>query len=146
MSGTMDKHPIEAHDSWETYQSRWGSEDESGAASDQAHRFLKNKHHHSNDHDLLRLEQKKEQEYWATKSRAESKKEAKAAKKKRKHKKKMTDLYNDPGIAFDTVHGLMVRDVLVTDCSCDSMCSTITHQYTPPLSPPRPRPNVDRCR
>lgn len=136
MSGTMDKHPVEARDSWETYQSRWGDEDESGASSDEVHRSLKNKHHHSNDHDLLRLDQKKEQEYWATMSHEESRKEAKAErKKKRKHTKKMKDLYNDPGIAFDTVHGLMVS---VSFCYPLFLClifSSPTHQYAPPFAP-----------
>jgi len=115
----LERHPVEALDSWETYLERFGqegeqSDGESAQGDDpSSRRFLKKKfHNHADDTpEMLRLERQKEDEYWENeKIRSEvSDKEMKKRKKYAKHhRKKMKKLYNNPGIAEDTVHGLMV--------------------------------------
>lgn len=99
----LEKHPIEALDSWTTHLQR--SENE----KDDNHRFLKHHHHHHDNQDLLMLEQQKETEYFDKQNMKLSRAEAKRLRKESKHRAEMKDLYKHPGIAEDTVHGLMVR-------------------------------------
>jgi hypothetical protein len=98
----LEKHPVEALDSWTTHLQR------SGKVTGDEHRFLKH-HHHNDKQDLLMLEQQKETEYFDKQNMRLSRAEAKRLRKESKHRAEMKDLYKHPGIAEDTVHGLMVR-------------------------------------
>jgi hypothetical protein len=98
----LEKHPVEALDSWKTHLQR------SGKVTGDEHRFLKH-HHHNDKQDLLMLEQQKETEYFDKQNMKLSRAEAKRLRKESKHRAEMKDLYKHPGIAEDTVHGLMVR-------------------------------------
>lgn len=114
----LERHPVEALDSWSTYLERSGQEDEqyggeSGQGDDPSRRFLKKKHHnHADDTpEMLRLERQGEDEYWEKEkmhSRVSNKEMKKRKKHEKHHREKMKKLYKNPGIAEDTVHGLMV--------------------------------------
>jgi hypothetical protein len=100
----MERHTVEADDSWETFRDRHGL----SLDNDQEHRGLK---HHSKHHedepeiDLVRMEQDQEDAYL---DKQEAQKEKKLRKAHKKHKKHMKRMYADPGIRRSTVHGMMI--------------------------------------
>ena len=109
---SMEKHTIEAADSWETFRRQRLSE----APSNDAHRQLKHHHKHNYDDDkysdgkgklptLAQMEHEIEEKYMRTQNeeREQSKKHA-----RKKHEKRMKELYTDPGIKESTVHGFMI--------------------------------------
>jgi Golgi nucleoside diphosphatase len=100
----MERHTVEAADSWETFRARYGLSSD----NDQEHRGLK--HHHQNYEDepgidLVRMEQDQEDAYL---EKQDAKKEKKLRKADRKHRKHMKRMYADPGIRHSTVHGMMI--------------------------------------
>ncbi|KAG7356578.1 GDA1/CD39 nucleoside phosphatase family protein [Nitzschia inconspicua] len=106
----MERHPIEAEESWRSFQEHQQKLEESS----QQRRYLKHHQKHleedlsldvDSNTDLLKLEQAKEKAYLfkVEKSAADNQRKAEKA-----HKKRMKELYTNSGIARDTVHGFMI--------------------------------------
>ena len=113
----MEKHYAEALDSWQTYLERSGSgsgKEETGGDR----RALKHSHnHHGEDQQqMLMLEHQKEVEFFQKQDVKMSRGEAKRLRKDQKHRAEVKELYIHPGIAETTVHGLMVRRFVCSDC------------------------------
>lgn len=116
---TMDKHALEDPDSWALHHDRLriggeGADDSTDAEPANPptnRRNLKHKAKHSeHDEDLApeELEKLKEAEYMAHEEKA-AKADAKQRKKqKKKRKKRLKEVYSDPGIQEETVHGMVI--------------------------------------
>ena len=99
----MERHAVEAFDSWETYKGR-NSASRENVASESGRRRLK--HHKDKDEiDLVQMEHDKEVAYLTNEKKAN---EATRFKAKKKHDKLLNKLYADPGIKQSTVHGFMI--------------------------------------
>ena len=94
----MQKHPVEEKDSWAMYLERQGV--------DSHRRQLKHHHHHKES--IEDLELAKEEEFWQEQDEKAYEAEKKRLKHKRKQEKRLKELWADPGIRHNTVHGLMI--------------------------------------
>jgi len=102
----MNRHPVEASDSWETFL-EMRSIDVGHAEVEGGARRLKH-HHHKKDADkvdLAEIEQKQKRAYL---KRSELTEEQAKLKANRKHEKLLREMYADPGIRHSTVHGMMI--------------------------------------
>jgi hypothetical protein len=100
----MERHAVEAADSWEAYTGRNVLATDNAEIGSGARRFLKHHHHHS-EIDLVRMEHEKEAAYLHKQKKVKKKTRLKA---ERKHEKHLNKLYADPGIGLSTVHGMMI--------------------------------------
>jgi hypothetical protein len=99
----MDRHEVEAADSWGAYVERNYLIPEAVLSESEEHRRLK--HHKHLGIDLVQFELDKEEAYLEKEERAGEKTKKRA---KHKHEKRLKELYADSGIRHSTVHGMMI--------------------------------------
>jgi carboxylesterase type B len=103
----MEKHPLEASDSWKVFLDKKDSKITSNGSIRRNLRH-EDSQERRNGQEMLMLEQEEEDAYWEKQQDKRSKEEAKRLRKEQKHIAKVKKLYRNPGIAETTVHGLMV--------------------------------------
>jgi hypothetical protein len=99
----MEKHPLEASDSWKVFLDRKVSRARSNTSIRRNLRHEDNQEKLNDQDILLTLEQEEERTYWEKQQEKRSKEEAKQLKKEQKHIAKVKKLYRNPGIADTTV-------------------------------------------
>ena len=121
-TGYDDKHPLEDKDSWKAFLSRehppihplQGADDTAGAENRRNLRRLSKsqKRHEDDDFDPIQLESiKTQQDLQRAKSRRHDELKRRD-KEEEKRKKRFEEVYRNPGIGKQSVHGLMVRFTL----------------------------------
>ena len=107
MAAPTEKHPVEDHDSWALHLERL---DEKADPTPAGRRNLKHRKKHNKDAvmDPEELERLREEEFMADQEQADVETGKTRKKQKMKRKKRMQELYSDPGIQEDTVHGMVI--------------------------------------
>jgi len=112
---SIQRHPLEARESWEEYSVRLGESIGQGHQST-SHRHLKHHHHQDGStkedddrrNEIYQLNKELDNEYMEQELEYKAKQAEKASKKLEKRKKNMKDMYDHSGIKESTVHGMMI--------------------------------------
>lgn len=111
-----EQHPIEDRDSWEIYQGRQNgfgdatTPDGVTPPTQQSHRSTGSRrlHHHSHHVDAAALERKEEAAFWDRYRLKQDLDARMRSQQREEHDQTLKELWANPGINQDTVHGLMI--------------------------------------